>query len=177
MFAAAPRGSTAGTIGQASVKRPTLTSRNARLLSTDCHSPLYIPDQLSCARIDSRRNERRQAAERLLLAARLEVADQRVVLAHLAGALAGVVVEHAEVGRDARRYARDLLVDVELVVGAVEPPLSLMIGPPRSVWPSQNSRFGLSHCGMPRRWAGRCSRAPRCRRRRRCCRRTCPARR
>jgi hypothetical protein len=52
MLAADARGSTAGTIGQSSVKRPTFTSRNARSLITDCHSPLYIFDQLSCARID-----------------------------------------------------------------------------------------------------------------------------
>src|SRR4051812_40833294 len=53
MFAADARASTAGTIGQSRVKRPTLTSRNSRSLSTDCHSPLYIFDALSCARIDS----------------------------------------------------------------------------------------------------------------------------
>ncbi len=46
-------GSTAGTIGQASLKLPTLTLRKARLLTTHCHSPLYIVDQLSCAWIDS----------------------------------------------------------------------------------------------------------------------------
>ena len=126
MFDAAPRGSTAGTIGQSSVKRPTLTLRNARSLSTDCHSPLYIFDQLSCARIDSGGTSVDRLRNGFCFRPRLEVADDRVVLADLRGALGRVVVELAEVGRDALRDAGHLLVDLELVVRAVEPDLVLL---------------------------------------------------
>ena len=101
-----------------------------------------------------RRDQRRQTAERLLFPPGLEVADDRVVGVRLDGALGGVVVELAEVGRDALRDAGHLLVDLELVVGAVEPDLVLLdrtaeIGVP---FPEQQVRVvALLHARAVRR--------------------------
>ena len=88
------------------MKLPTFTSRNARLLTTHCHSPLYICDQLSCAWTDSGGRSVDRPRFGFCLLPALEVADERVVLTELAGAFARVVVEDAEVGRDALRRRR-----------------------------------------------------------------------
>ena len=69
------------------------------------------------------RQERREAPLRLLFPSLLEVADERVVLARLRRHLGRFVVEDAEIGCNRLGDARHGLVDLEVVVRAVEPDL------------------------------------------------------
>ncbi len=69
------------------------------------------------------RPEGRQTAQRQRLVVVLVVADDRVLRGRLPGRLAGKGPQDAEVRRHVRVDARQALIDVELVVGHVEPQL------------------------------------------------------
>ena len=107
----------------------------AEQIELDVGEQAAAPHALVLALIDPRdrilrlrglgRNRDREAAIRFLLAAVLDVTNDRVLAGRLPGFFRRVVVEQAEVGGDVARHAGDLFVDLEMVVGAEVPQLVL----------------------------------------------------